>query len=123
MSIFGSMKTAVSGMNAQANRLSTVADNIANVNTTGYKSVSTSFSSLVLPSSGGNYNSGGVQSSVRQSVSDQGDISYTTSGTDLAISGDGFFIVQGLTARRFSPAPATSPRMTKAISSMPPASC
>ncbi len=31
MSIFGSMKTAVSGMNAQANRLSTVADNIANV--------------------------------------------------------------------------------------------
>ncbi|MGO6836103.1 flagellar hook protein FlgE [Rhizobium ruizarguesonis] len=95
MSIFGSMKTAVSGMNAQANRLSTVADNIANVNTTGYKSVSTSFSSLVLPSSGGNYNSGGVQTSVRQSVSDQGDISYTTSGTDLAISGDGFFIVQG----------------------------
>ncbi|PDT18371.1 flagellar hook protein FlgE [Rhizobium sp. J15] len=95
MSIFGSMKTAVSGMNAQANRLSTVADNIANVNTTGYKAVSTSFSSLVLPSSGGNYNSGGVQTSVRQAVSDQGDISYTTSGTDLAISGDGFFIVQG----------------------------
>ncbi|CAK06222.1 flagellar hook protein FlgE [Rhizobium johnstonii] len=95
MSIFGSMKTAVSGMNAQANRLSTVADNIANVNTTGYKAVSTSFSSLVLPSSGGNYNSGGVQTSVRQAVSDQGDISYTTSSTDLAISGDGFFIVQG----------------------------
>lgn len=95
MSIFGSMKTAVSGMNAQANRLSTVADNIANVNTSGYKAVSTSFSSLVLPSSGGNYNSGGVQTSVRQAVSDQGDISYTTSTTDLAISGDGFFIVQG----------------------------
>ena len=95
MSIFGSMKTAVSGMNAQANRLSTVSDNIANVNTTGYKAVSTSFSSLVLPSSNGNYNSGGVQTSVRQAVSDQGDISYTTSSTDLAISGDGFFIVQG----------------------------
>ncbi|MBB3964640.1 flagellar hook protein FlgE [Rhizobium metallidurans] len=94
MSIFGSMKTAVSGMNAQANRLSTVADNIANVNTSGYKSVSTAFSSLVLPSSSGNYNSGGVQTSVRQSVSAQGDISYTTSGYDLAISGDGFFIVE-----------------------------
>ncbi|MBO9193069.1 MULTISPECIES: flagellar hook protein FlgE [unclassified Rhizobium] len=94
MSIFGSMKTAVSGMNAQANRLSTVADNIANVNTSGYKAVSTAFSSLVLPSSSGNYNSGGVQTSVRQSVSAQGDISYTTSGYDLAISGDGFFIVQ-----------------------------
>ncbi|MGV2102622.1 flagellar hook protein FlgE [Rhizobium sp. 21-4511-3d] len=95
MSIFGSMKTAVSGMNAQANRLSTVADNIANANTTGYKAVSTAFSSLVLPSTAGNYNSGGVQSSVRQAVSAQGDISYTTSGYDLAISGDGFFIVQG----------------------------
>lgn len=94
MSIFGSMKTAVSGMNAQANRLSTVADNIANANTTGYKSVSTAFSSLVLPSTAGNYNSGGVQTSVRQSVTAQGDLSYTTSGTDLAISGDGFFIVQ-----------------------------
>ncbi|EJL53198.1 MULTISPECIES: flagellar hook protein FlgE [unclassified Rhizobium] len=94
MSIFGSMKTAVSGMNAQANRLSTVADNIANANTTGYKAVSSAFSSLVLPSTSGNYNSGGVQTSVRQSVSEQGDISYTTSSYDLAISGDGFFIVQ-----------------------------
>ncbi len=95
MSIFGSMKTAVSGMSAQANRLSTVADNIANVNTTGYKAVSTAFSSLVLPSTSGNYNSGGVQTSVRQAVSEQGDISYTTSNYNLAISGDGFFIVQG----------------------------
>lgn len=95
MSIFGSMKTAVSGMNAQANRLSTVSDNIANVNTSGYKAVSTAFSSLVLPSGSGNYNSGGVSTTVRQAVSDQGDISYTTSGYDLAISGDGFFIVQG----------------------------
>jgi flagellar hook protein FlgE len=95
MSIFGSMKTAVSGMNAQANRLSTVSDNIANVNTSGYKAVSTAFSSLVLPSGSGNYNSGGVTTTVRQAVSDQGDISYTTSGYDLAISGDGFFIVQG----------------------------
>lgn len=95
MSIFGSMKTAVSGMSAQANRLSTVADNIANSNTTGYKSVSTSFSSLVLSSSSGSYNSGGVQTTVRQAISQQGDISYTTSEYDLAISGDGFFIVEG----------------------------
>ncbi|MGG7576982.1 flagellar hook protein FlgE (plasmid) [Rhizobium sp. YTUHZ045] len=94
MSIFGSMKTAVSGMSAQANRLSTVSDNIANANTVGYKAVSTSFSSLVLPSSSGNYNSGGVQTSVRQAISQQGDISYTTSAYDLAISGDGFFIVE-----------------------------
>ncbi|MBV5336860.1 MAG: flagellar hook protein FlgE, partial [Deltaproteobacteria bacterium] len=44
MSLFGSMKTAVSGMNAQANRLSTVGDNIANVNTTAYKRAGATFS-------------------------------------------------------------------------------
>ncbi|ARO31282.1 flagellar hook FlgE-like protein [Rhizobium sp. NXC14] len=94
MSLFGSMKTSVSGMNAQANRLSTVADNIANANTTGYKRASTSFSSLVLPSASGNYNSGGVQTSIRRAISEQGDINFTTSDTDLSISGAGFFVVQ-----------------------------
>jgi flagellar hook protein FlgE len=93
MSIFGSMKTAVSGMNAQATRLSTVADNIANVNTTGYKSASVSFSSLMLPSTGGNYNSGGVESKVGYSIAESGSYTATTSQFDLSIKGDGFFIV------------------------------
>jgi flagellar hook protein FlgE len=92
MSIFGSMKTAVSGMNAQSNRLGTVGDNIANSSTVGYKRASTAFSSMVLPS-GGNYSSGGVQTNVRYSIAEQGVISYTTSKTDLAIQGEGFFIV------------------------------
>ncbi|TWF53376.1 flagellar hook protein FlgE [Neorhizobium alkalisoli] len=93
MSIFGSMKTAVSGMNAQSNRLSTVGDNIANSSTVGYKRASTSFSSMVLPSTAGSYSSGGVQTNVRYSISEQGGLSYTTSSTDLAIQGGGFFIV------------------------------
>ncbi|AYG70203.1 MULTISPECIES: flagellar hook protein FlgE [unclassified Rhizobium] len=95
MSIFGSMKTAVSGMNAQANKLSTVSDNIANVNTTAYKSATASFSSLILPSGGGNYNSGSVETNVSYSVSQQGDAISTSSGTDLSIRGAGFFVVQG----------------------------
>lgn len=94
MSIFGTMRTGVSGMNAQANKLGTVGDNIANASTTGYKRASTSFSSLVLPSSSGSYASGGVQSNVRYSISEQGNLSYTTSSTDLAIQGNGFFVVQ-----------------------------
>lgn len=93
MSIFGTMKTAVSGMNAQANRLGTVGDNIANSSTAGYKKASTAFSTLVLPSTQGSYSSGGVQTSVRYSISEQGGIQYTTSSTDLAIQGEGFFIV------------------------------
>jgi flagellar hook protein FlgE len=101
MSIFGSMKTAVSGMNAQANRLSVVSDNIANSNTTGYKAASTSFSSMVLPSSSGNYTSGGITTNVRYSVSNQGDLSYTTSGTDLALQGDGFFVVQNSAGKTY----------------------
>ncbi|MFC3072482.1 flagellar hook protein FlgE [Shinella pollutisoli] len=95
MSLYGTMRTGVSGMNAQANRLSTVADNIANANTTGYKKASTQFSSLILPTTGGAYNSGGVTTDVRYSISSQGTFTYTTSATDLAINGKGFFIVQG----------------------------
>ena len=95
MSLYGTMRTGVSGMNAQANRLSTVADNIANANTTGYKKASTQFSSLILPTTGGAYNSGGVTTDVRYSISTQGTFTYTNSSTDLAINGKGFFIVQG----------------------------
>jgi flagellar hook protein FlgE len=88
------MKTAVSGMSAQANRLGTVGDNIANSSTTAYKGASTSFSSLVLPSTAGAYNSGGVETNVSYSISEQGALEYTTSDTDLAIQGNGFFVVQ-----------------------------
>lgn len=95
MSLYGTMRTGVSGMNAQANRLGTVADNIANSSTVGYKKASVQFSSMILPTTNGAYNSGGVETDVRYSISSQGTFSYTTSETDLAINGDGFFIVKG----------------------------
>lgn len=98
MSLYGMMRTGVSGMNAQANRLSTVADNIANSGTTGYKKAGAEFSTLVIP---GNYNSGGVNTNIRYSTSQQGDFRYTSSSTDLAINGDGFFIVQDPSGRPF----------------------
>lgn len=94
MSLYGMMRTGSSGMNAQASRLSTVAENIANAGTTGYKAASTEFSSLLLPSVSGNYNSGAVQTDVRYGISNQGALQYTSSSTDLAINGTGFFVVQ-----------------------------
>ncbi len=94
MSLYGMMRTGVSGMNAQANRLSTVADNIANSGTTGYKRSGTEFSSLIIPTTAGSYTSGGVTTTVRHAISQQGDLKYTTSGSDLAINGEGFFVVQ-----------------------------
>lgn len=101
MSLYGMMRTGVSGMAAQANRLSTVADNIANSSTTGYKRAYTEFSSLVLPGTGGSYNSGGVTTSILNSISAQGALQYTTSVTDLAIDGNGFFIVQDASGTDF----------------------
>src|SRR5690349_7596236 len=101
MSLYGMMRTGVSGMNAQANRLSTVADNIANSGTTGYKRSSTEFSSLIIPSAGGNYQSGGVNTTIRTSISQQGDLKYTTSGSDLAINGNGFFVVENSSGTPF----------------------
>lgn len=82
-------------MNAQTSRLGTVADNIANSNTTGYKRATTEFSSLVLDSGSSDYNSGSVESKIRYLISDQGSFSPSSSPTDLAISGNGFFVVEG----------------------------
>ncbi|NMG40324.1 flagellar hook-basal body complex protein [Chelativorans sp. ZYF759] len=94
MGLYGMMRTGVSGMAAQANRLATVADNIANSNTTGYKRAYTEFSSLIIPGTQGNYNSGGVKTSVRYAISQQGPLQFTASSNDLAINGDGFFVVK-----------------------------
>ena len=101
MSLFGMMRTGSSGKNAQANRLGTVAENIANANTTGYKRASTEFSSMILPSSDGAYNSGGVETKVRYSIGTEGAKVFTTSGSDLALDGGGFFIVEGANGQEF----------------------
>ena len=93
MSLYGVMRTGASGMSAQATRLSTVADNVANVNTTGYKSTSCEFSSLLLSTSDIDYQCGSVLTKIRYHVSEQGGLSRTSSPTDLAISGNGFFLV------------------------------
>lgn len=101
MSLYGVMRTGVSGMNAQSNKLSTVSDNIANVNTTGYKRASTEFSSLILKSGSGNYDSGAVETTVRYAISDPGNYHFTTSTTDLAVQGNGFFVVQDANGNNF----------------------
>lgn len=94
MSLYGMMRTSVSGMAALAGRLSTVADNIANSSTFGYKRASVEFGTQVLDNSTGDYNSGSVSTNIRRDISQQGALRSTTSATDLAINGTGFFIVQ-----------------------------
>lgn len=101
MGLYGMLRTSVSGMGAQANRLGAISDNVANSNTPGYKKATVEFSTLVLQSGGQEYVSGNVQSDTRYGVSQQGSLSYTTSNTDLAIKGDGFFVVQGQNGQTF----------------------
>lgn len=94
MGLYGIMNTSVSGMNAQANKLSTVADNISNSNTAGYKRYETAFSSLVGSSGGSGHESGIVNTTVVQTVRQQGAFNFTSRGTNLAINGNGFFQVE-----------------------------
>ncbi|AWN53201.1 flagellar hook protein FlgE [Methylobacterium sp. 17Sr1-1] len=106
MSLIGVLRSGVSGMNAQSNRISTVAENIQNSGTTGYKRSSTEFSSLLIADTGtGNYNSGSVETTVRRTVSEGGTINATTSKSDLAIDGNGFFVVND---------PSGAPLLTRA---------
>jgi flagellar hook protein FlgE len=74
--------------------MGTVADNIANINTTGYKSASTEFATLIAEGSVAEYVPGSVSTIARRAISQQGDFTYTKSPTDLAVSGNGFFMVQ-----------------------------
>jgi flagellar hook protein FlgE len=95
MSLISVLRTGVSGMNAQSNRISTVAENVQNASTTGYKSSAAEFSSLLIDGgSTANYTSGAVETTVRRSIGSQGPITFTSSKTDLAIQGNGFFVVQ-----------------------------
>ena len=110
MSLFGTLNTGVSGMAAQASMLSTIGDNIANSSTTGYKSANVDFETMLGNQTATDYTSGGVQTNINYSIADQGTLTSTTTTTDLAIKGSGFFVVQG---------PGGSTALTRAGSFVP----
>jgi flagellar hook protein FlgE len=80
-------------MNAQSSYLSAVGDNIANSGTTGYKQATVDFETVLGQQSPGSYESGGVDAQAAYDVTGQGTLKATTSSTDLAIQGGGFFAV------------------------------
>lgn len=93
MSLFSALTASVSGMAAQANTLSTISDNIANANTTGYKDASTQFQDMLNETSTSSYNAAGVSTFVSYNISGQGQLASASSATDLGIQGNGFFLV------------------------------
>ncbi|WP_420134807.1 flagellar hook protein FlgE [Rhodopseudomonas sp.] len=93
MSLSGALSSAISALNAQSQSLSMISDNIANSDTTGYKTTSAMFENLVTASSSSSsYASGGVTVSGRANISQQGLLAATSNATDVAIQGSGFFV-------------------------------
>jgi len=87
------LNTAVSGMMADSNWLSTISQNVANANTTGYKNTETQFSALVDAAPGQLPQVAGVTSNMVSYNSLQGQDESTQTVSDLAVQGAGFFIV------------------------------
>ncbi|QFS84783.1 Flagellar hook protein FlgE [Roseivivax sp. THAF40] len=93
MTISSSLNAGVSGLAANANQLGTIADNIANSETYGYKQSETDFHSIVMANSGGTYTAGGVRTSTSYQIDQNGSLVTTSNATDIAVRGRGFIPV------------------------------
>jgi len=95
MGIFNALTSAASGLRAQAFALDNISGNIANSQTAGFKRTDTSFADLVL---GGDLSfrrqtAGSVQAFSRNTNDIGGVIQPASSGTSIAVSGEGYFVV------------------------------
>jgi flagellar hook protein FlgE len=90
--------TALSGLNADTTAIDTVGNDLANLNTTGYKATEIDFSDLMAEHLGGSATSNELGMGVGQlnlySNYTQGSLQTTNGPTDAAIQGNGFFVVQ-----------------------------
>ena len=106
MGILGSMYTGITGMQGLGEALSIYGDNIANANTTGFKTSRPEFQDVIAKSLkgvlGGNQIGRGTRLAAVNPIFSQGSIVQTDSATDLAITGDGFFVLEGNDGRSFS---------------------
>lgn len=97
MGIYGAMTTAVAGLRAQSLALENISGNISNVQTPGFKRMETSFYELVPSATMADKGPSSVQASGRQTVNVSGSVSSSDIGTNMAITGDGFFNVRAKT--------------------------
>lgn len=106
MGILSSMYTGITGMQGQGEALAIYGDNIANANTVGFKVSRPEFQDVIAKSLkgllGGNQIGRGTKLSGVNPIFSQGSIIQTESATDLAITGDGFFVVTGPEGRSFT---------------------
>src|SRR5688500_9915047 len=96
----GSFSAGLSGLNANGAYLSVIGNNLANINTVGFKSSSVTFQDLVSQTVGGSSANPmqvglGVTTGSISPVFSQGAIENTREATNVAIQGNGFFVVRG----------------------------
>jgi len=96
MSISSSLNAGVAGLNANATRLATIADNISNSNTFGYRRAETDFESVMVAGGTGSagFTAGGVRANALRMIDDVGPLVATSNALDLAVSGRGMLPVQ-----------------------------
>jgi len=92
MSLSSALSTAVSGLTSQSVALSDISKNISNASTTAYKSTDTDFQTMLTGVTGAEVG-GGVAATGVTNLAQQGQITSTTTSTNLAIDEAGFFVV------------------------------
>jgi flagellar hook protein FlgE len=92
MSINSGLFAGVAAVSAQSTAFAVISDNIANVNTVGFKDSTTQFQSLVTQSLSTATSAGGVKAITKTDPIKQGLLQGTTNSTDIALDGNGFFI-------------------------------
>jgi len=96
MSINKAMYAGVSGLSAESSTLGIVGENLANTNTVGFKKSRATFENVLGGAIGSPDNTGGgVRLGRAQQIFAQGALQNTGQSTDVALSGDGFFVVNG----------------------------
>jgi len=93
MTISSSLNASVAGLAANASRLATISDNIANSATFGYKRAVADFHSMVIESGTGRYSAGGVRVTTQRMIDERGPLVSTSNPTDLAVRGRGLLPV------------------------------
>lgn len=110
MGILSSMYTGITGLRAQGEALSIYGDNIANASTTGFKVSRPEFQDVVAKSLkgllGGNQIGSGTRLAAVNPIFSQGSLVQSESPTDLAIGGDGFFVLDANDGRSYTRAGA-----------------
>ena len=106
MGVLSSLYTGVFGLSAQGEALGVIGDNIANANTVGFKASRAEFQDIISKSLkgilGGNQIGRGTKIGAVNPILVQGNVDATEKSTDLAISGDGYFVLRGSDGQSFT---------------------